>query len=225
MRSIGILGTGRMGTRLARLFAEAGHTVWLGSRTPARARQVVKQLDHPAIRSATYEQACDALVVLPALSLRHGLIGLLRPFRQQLAAKVWVDITNPFNADYSDFVLPWNTSSAEEIQRAFPESRVVGAFKNVWWEMFDAPTFGDSKSDVFLVGNDRAAKQLLLDLLAETDFRYLDAGPLENARTVERMSLLSGQLGDRYGYFPRMNYRMLGERRPVQRNLAPALAG
>lgn len=31
------------------------------------------------------------------------------------------------------------------------------------------------------------------------------------ARTIERMTLLSGELGQRYGYFPRMNYKLLGE--------------
>jgi hypothetical protein len=42
-------------------------------------------------------------------------------------------------------------------------------------------------------------------------FRFLDAGPLRSARTVERMTLLSSELGQRLGYFPRMNYRLLGE--------------
>jgi len=42
-------------------------------------------------------------------------------------------------------------------------------------------------------------------------FRYLDAGRLANARTVERMTLLSGELGQRYRFFPRMNYRLLGK--------------
>jgi 8-hydroxy-5-deazaflavin:NADPH oxidoreductase len=42
-------------------------------------------------------------------------------------------------------------------------------------------------------------------------FRFLDAGRLRNARTVERMTLMSGELGQRLGYFPRMNYRLLGE--------------
>jgi len=32
-------------------------------------------------------------------------------------------------------------------------------------------------------------------------------GRLSNARTVERMTLLSGELGQRYGFFPRMNYK------------------
>ena len=51
-----------------------------------------------------------------------------------MRAKLLIDITNPFNDDYSDFILPWNTSGAEQIQALLPETRIVGAFKNVWWE-------------------------------------------------------------------------------------------
>src|SRR5262249_46587704 len=120
------------------------------------------------------------------------------------------NISNPFNADYTDFILPWDTSSAEEIQRAFPRARVVGAFKNVWWEVFDAPQFGGLVSDVFVVGDDDQAKRRFLALAEGMPFRFLDAGRLRNARTVERMTLLSGEIGQRLGHFPPMDYRLPG---------------
>ena len=42
MAIIGILGTGRMGTRLAREFANSGHQVILGSRDPKRAESIAQ---------------------------------------------------------------------------------------------------------------------------------------------------------------------------------------
>jgi hypothetical protein len=66
-------------------------------------------------------------------------------------------------------------------------------------------------SDIYVIGDDEEAKRRFLALVANTPFRYLDAGRLANARTVERMTLLVGELGVRYGFFPRMNYRLLGE--------------
>ena len=63
----------------------------------------------------------------------------------------------------------------------------------------------------FVVGDDDQAKRRFLALAEGMPFRFLDAGRLCNARTVERMTLLSGELGQRMGYFPRMNYRLLGE--------------
>ncbi|NJR75515.1 MAG: hypothetical protein HC773_21550 [Scytonema sp. CRU_2_7] len=77
--------------------------------------------------------------------------------------------------------------------------------------MFDAPRFGDTVSDVFVVSDDATAKAEFFKLVEGSPFRYIDAGKLSNARTVERMTLLSGELGQRYGYFPRMNYKLLGE--------------
>jgi predicted dinucleotide-binding enzyme len=210
--TIGILGTGRMAVRLAVEFAKLGHGVVLGSRTPERAARIVRGLGQKSIRPGDYRAAVSASeVVLPAMFLRDGLLETLRPLAPCLEGKLYLDISNPFNIDYTDFILPWDTSSAEEIQRAFPQAHVVGAFKNVWWEVFDAPRFGGLVSDVFVVGDDDLAKRRFLALAEGMPFRFLDAGRLRNARTVERMTLLSGQLGQRLGYFPRMNYRLLGK--------------
>jgi hypothetical protein len=211
MNAIGILGTGRMGIRLAVMFADAGQRVILGSRDPARSARIVQKLERERITSGTYTDAATAEFVLPALFLRDGLLDTLEPLQNQLDGKVYIDISNPFNHDYSDFILPWDTSGAEQIQHRFPKTRVVGAFKNVWWEVFDAPQFGDTISDVFVVSDDAQAKAEFFSIVTGTPFRYIDAGQLSNARTIERMTLLSGELGQRYNFFPRMNYKLLGE--------------
>ncbi|MBE8987810.1 NAD(P)-binding domain-containing protein [Nostoc sp. LEGE 12447] len=211
METIGILGTGRMGVRLACMFAEAGRDVILASRDIERSSRLVLGLKNSNLRSGSYADAAAAQFVLPAMFLRDGMLNILEPLRDQLDGKIYIDISNPFNDTYTDFILPWDTSGAEQIQNHFPKTRVVGAFKNVWWEVFDAPKFGDMVSDVFVVSDDTQAKTKLFNLTENTPFRYLDAGKLSNARTIERMTLLSGELGQRYGYFPRMNYKLLGE--------------
>jgi predicted dinucleotide-binding enzyme len=211
MKTVGILGTGRMGVRLAAAFAAGGAQVILGSRDTRRAERIVEGLQAPGVTPGTYAQAAEAEFVLPAMFLRDGMIATLEPYRRALAGKIYIDITNPFNADYSDFILPWDTSGAEEIGRHFPEARVVGAFKNVWWEVFDAPKFDGAVSDVFVVGDDEDAKREFCEIARPLPFRFVDAGRLANARVIERMTLLSGELGQRYGYFPRMNYRFVGE--------------
>lgn len=200
-----------MAVRLARLFADSGNQVILGSRTPERAERIAQGLGIPAIRAGSYEQAADAPVVLPSMFLRDGMLDTLEPLRSRFEGKLFIDITNPFNERYDDFILPWNTSGAEEIQKRFPRARIVGAFKNVWFEVFDQPTFGDDLSDVYVVSDDDAAKAQFLSLVRGSPFRYVDAGKLANARYVERMTLFIAELGRREGYFPRMNWRLLGE--------------
>jgi 8-hydroxy-5-deazaflavin:NADPH oxidoreductase len=211
MTTIGILGTGRMGVRLAQMFARAGQRVILGSRDIDRAKRIAARIGLNTLAPGSYEDAASVDVILPAMFLRDGMLEILEPLRHSLDDKVYIDISNPFNDTYTDFILPWDTSGAEQIQHRFPKARVVGAFKNVWWEVFDAPTFDEQVSDVFVVSDDAEAKATVFKLTENTPFRYVDAGRLSNARTIERMTLLSGELGQRYGYFPRMNYKFLGE--------------
>jgi predicted dinucleotide-binding enzyme len=200
-----------MGVRLAAMFASAGHAVVLGSRDVKRAQRIARGLKVEGIKGGSYEQAAEAPVVLPAMFIRDGLFNLLEPLRARLDGKLYIDISNPFNDDYTDFILPWDTSAAEELQKRFPRTRVVGAFKNVWWEVFDEPHFDGKVSDVLVVSDNAPAKSEFLGMVEGTPFRYIDAGGLSNARTVERMTLLSGELGQRQRFFPRMNWRLLGE--------------
>ncbi len=216
---LGVLGTGRMGTRLAIMFARAGRRVVLGSRDPERAADVVTSAGIATLAAGSYADALNAPAVLPAVFIRDGLFELLDRHSRHLGDKLLIDISNPFNNDYTDFVTPWDSSGAEELQRRFPQVRLVGAFKNVFWEVFDAPEFEGGLSDVFLVGDDQAAKGDFLQLAQNTPFRYLDAGPLESARTVERLTMITGRLGRQLGTYPRMNWRLLGQ---TQTELAAA---
>src|SRR5262245_62328790 len=180
--TIGILGTGRMAVRLAKLFAECGHEVILGSRTPERAARIAKGLGVVSVKPGSYAAAADAPVVLPSMFLRDGMFNTIEPLRDKFDGKLWIDITNPFNDRYDDFILPWDTSAAEEIQKRFPRARVVGAFKNVWWEVFDQPAFDGGFSDVYVVGDDESAKREFTQLVQGAPFRFVCAGKLSNAR-------------------------------------------
>jgi predicted dinucleotide-binding enzyme len=206
---LGILGTGRMGRRLAAMFARAGRTVILGSRDSDRAAAIVDKLAIPNLRAGSNAQALAAPAILPAIFIRDGLFDLLDRNCRTLRGKLLIDISNPFNRDYSDFVTPWDTSAAEELQRRFPQTRVVGAFKNVFWAVFDHPRFGKTLSDVLVTGDDAAAKAEFLTLAAGTPFRYLDAGPLIYSRTVERLTFITSSLGQQLNSYPRMNWRLL----------------
>jgi len=206
---IGVLGTGLMGTRLAAMFARAGRHVVLGSRDPDKAEAIVEELAIPTLRAGRNADALHAPAVIPAIFMRDGLIDVLNCHCRTLAGKLLIDISNPFNADYSDFLTGWDTSAAEEIQRQFPQARVVGAFKNVFWEVFDHPQFADTLSDVLITGDDAASKSEFLRLAEGTPFRYLDAGPLINSRTIERLTFITSSLGRQLHSYPRMNWRLL----------------
>ena len=211
---LSVLGTGRMGTRLAAMFARAGRRVILGSRDCDRAQAIVDALDLPTLRAGCYADAVRAPAILPALFMRDGLLDQLEPYCASLKSKLLIDISNPFNADYSDFVTPWDSSGAEELQRRFPQAQVVGAFKNVFWEVFDHPQFDQQLSDVLVTGDNEDAKAAFLQLTEGTPFRYLDAGPLMRSRTIERLTFITSSLGQQLNSYPRMNWRLLTQEAP-----------
>lgn len=86
---LGVIGTGRMGSRLAAMFARAGRKVVIGSREPARAQQVVGSVGSPNLVAGDYEAALAAPAILPAVFVRDGLLDLLdfepRPTDGQIA--------------------------------------------------------------------------------------------------------------------------------------------
>jgi predicted dinucleotide-binding enzyme len=192
---LGVLGTGRMGSRLAAMFARAGRRVILGSRDSDRSAAIVEALDIPTLRSGCYSDAVRAPAILPAIFMRDGLLDLLERYCSALRRKLLIDVGIPFNRDDSDFLTPWDSSGAEELQRRFPQAHVVGAFKNVPWEAFDHTQLGGVLGDVLVTGDDDRAKAQFIELASGTPFRYLDAGPLIQSRTIERLSLITASLG------------------------------
>ena len=212
MKEIGILGTGRMAVRLADVFAQAGVKVLLGSRTPQRAHAIAKALNNANVTGGTYEMALEKEWFLPAIFLKDGLLDSLNVHKDKLNGKVLLDISNAFNDTYDDFILDWDTSASEEIQKIVPNVKIIGAFKNVWYEVFDEPMFDEGVSDVYMTSDYPELKKELMDVLVNSKFRYMDAGALKNSRTIERMTLLATELSIRYEFFPRVNWKFLGKK-------------
>jgi predicted dinucleotide-binding enzyme len=75
--------------------------------------------------------------------------------------------------------------------------------------VFDQPLFADNLSDVLVTGDDEQAKAEFFRLAAGTPFRYLDAGPLIQSRTVERLTFITSSVGRQLHSYPRMNWRLL----------------
>ena len=79
MTTIGLFGTGRIGVPLARMFAQAGQKVILGSRNINRAKEIVKGLGQETLSAGSYEDAANTDVILPGMFLRDGMLDILEP--------------------------------------------------------------------------------------------------------------------------------------------------
>jgi len=210
MLRFGIIGTGRMAVRLADLAQKGGHQVLLGSRDEARAKAIARRLNGH-VAGGSYDDAAAQDIVMPSIFIRDGALDDLKRFRSAVDGKIVVDILNPFNDRYDDFIFPWDTSAAEQLQKIWPGARIVSTFKWPFWEAFDNPDFDGGPMDIIMTGDDLEAKKTVLELFHATPWRFLDGGGLSQARYTERMTLFCGQLAAKYGFLPRVGWRLLGE--------------
>jgi NADPH-dependent F420 reductase len=194
-QSIAIVGgTGPQGKGLAYRLAGAGHEVILGSRDEQRARAAAEELAERLSASAcingatNLEAARKADVVLLAVPY-EGHDELVASLRDVVAGKIVISCVNPLGFDRNGaFGLEVEQGSAAEAAASLlPESTVVGAFHHL-----SAVTLITDElltEDVLVCGDDRAAKQVVIELVrAVTGQPGVDAGRLRLARQLEPLT-------------------------------------
>ena len=188
--SIGILGgTGPQGRGLARRFAAAGYRVVLGSRRAERAIEVAD--DYPdGVTGAANADAANADLVVVAVPY-DGHAALLRDLAPKLAGKIVVDCVNWIGFDKQGpyaIAVPAG-SAAQEAAELLPDSTVIAAFHHVSAVLLDDPEIGSIESDVLVLGEDRAAVEVVCSLAtAIPGARGIYGGRLRNAGQVEAMT-------------------------------------
>jgi hypothetical protein len=177
--------------------AASGHTVLLGSRDEAKARQRVAELhetwgDHVAgIRPVVNRDATNADVVVLA-TVAEAAVDTARELADHLHGRVLVSMANVLTKAPRGFaaVLPEDCSIAMVVQRTVPDARVVGAFQNL-----PARALQDLDlaldADVIVCGDDANAVAAVVDITRTIDgLRPVDGGPLTNASAVEAMTAI-----------------------------------
>jgi predicted dinucleotide-binding enzyme len=109
---------------------------------------------------------------------------------EHLAGKVIVDVSNPldFSQGFPPTLSVKDTDSlAEQIQRAFPEAKVVKALNTVTASvMVDPGSVGDGDTTIFAASDDAEARQLVVSLLRELGWvDIVEFDGLSNARGLE----------------------------------------
>ena len=192
---IAIIGTGKMAENLAKGWLKAGHEVALGSRDPAAHRQLAESLG-PKASVVTHDEAVRlSSVVLLALPYA-ACAGFVEARAADLAGKVVVDMTNPFNVTPPD-----NLAGAEVTQRAIGHGvHIVAAFKTNYASALTNPVdAAGTQRDVFYCGNDEASKGAVRALITDLGLRPVDCGPLSAARALDLMVPLMIEMDRRLG--------------------------
>ena len=193
-------GTGPQGRGLARRFAAGGVRVVLGSRSAERAAAVAAELSTSleaggapggAVSGADNATAAGQADVVVVAVPWDGHRELLEELADVLAGTVVVDCVNPLGFDKQGaYALPVPEGSATQQAAALlPGATVVGAFHHVSAVLLDDPAVTAVDLDVLVVGDDRAATDLVQALASVVPgMRGVYAGRLRNAHQVEALT-------------------------------------
>ena len=129
---IAVLGTGMVGRTLGARFVELGHDVVMGTRDPAATGS--RDEEHPAPLETFADAASGADLVVNATNGSATLEVLRSAGPDNLAGTVVLDVSNPL--DFSHGMPPTlfvkdDDSLAEQVQREFPQARVVKSLNTV----------------------------------------------------------------------------------------------
>jgi len=199
MTTIAVLGgTGHEGSGLALRWAHAVHTVIIGSRDAARAQTAADEINNQLKASnasgtdnVSAAKAADIVVLTVPYSAHKPTIESVR---EQCAGKIFVDVTVPLvPPKVSRVQLPAGGSASQEAQAMLGENvKVVCAFQNIGAEHLK-DTAHAVDCDVMVCGDDKDAKQAVIQLAKDAGMLAFDCGPLANSVVAEGMtSILIG---------------------------------
>jgi predicted dinucleotide-binding enzyme len=201
---VAVLGSGVVGQTLAAKLAALGHDTMLGTRDVAallaRTEPGPMQQEpfaawherHPEVALGSFAEAAGhGELVVNATAGGGSLDALRQAGAANLDGKVLVDVANPL--DFSSGMPPTlsvaNTDSlSEQIQRAFPEAKVVKTLNTMTAAlMVDPGQLAGGDHHVFVSGDDPEAKAQVAALLTD-GFGWrqvIDLGDITTARGVE----------------------------------------
>jgi NADPH-dependent F420 reductase len=189
---IAIIGTGNMGTALARAIAGADHEFVIGARNVNKATALAKEIG-PQVEaggiSAAIKAADLVVMALPYAANLDALQGI------DVDGKILVDVSNPITADFSDLVVGHTTSAAEELQARAPGARVVKAFNTIFSALLPSAARNGTSLQAFLASNHAEARKAVESLVRAMGFEPVDAGPLRNSRFLEPLGAMAIHFG------------------------------
>ena len=183
MTSVGFIGSGRIGSTVARLSVAAGYDVVLSnSREPETLADLVKELG-PMARAATSQEAADegdlVVVSIPLHAYQDVPAG-------PLAGKLVLDTCNysPARDGQIAELDSGSLTSSELVQRHLAGAHVVKAFNNIFYLhllSLARPAGAADRSFLPIAGDDVSARTQASAYLDAIGYGAVDAGPLASS--------------------------------------------
>ena len=167
---ISILGTGNVGDTIGSKLVELGHDVMMGSRSANNEKALAFVAKQSGKASAgTFADAAAFGEIIFNCTKGEASLDALKLAGAALDGKILIDVANPL--DFSRGMPPGLVpalsnfnSLGEEIQRTFPNVKVVKTLNTMWCGLMINPRMiGDGNHINYLCGNEAEAKEKVRD--------------------------------------------------------------
>ena len=194
--NITIIGSGNMARSIGTRVLAGGNNVTIVGRNPEKVGELVGQLQIKAkvgtkVDSAAYGSAIGNEVVVLAVPYPAD-VSIIKEYGAKFSGKILVSINTPLNATYDGLSTSADTSAAEEEAKAAPAgTKVVKAFNTNFAATLAAGQVAGQPLDVFVAGDDKGAKDVIIKIIVAGGLRPLDVGPLKRSRQLEGLHLIN----------------------------------
>jgi len=191
---IAVLGSGMVGNAIATKLVKIEQQVMMGSRTASSdaAQEWLRSIGGKARIGTFAEAAAFGEIVLDCTNGANSVAALRQAGAANLRGKILIQVGNPL--DTSGGMPPSLTvcdidSLGEQVQREFPDVRVVKALNTVNCDIMVEPSRVPGDHDLFICGNNAAAKREVAGWLSEwfgwKSTNIVDLGDITNSRGTE----------------------------------------
>jgi predicted dinucleotide-binding enzyme len=194
VRTIGILGVGRVGSAIGRTALDAGYAVNIAGSGSGADIELLVDIVVPGARAMSASDAvADADLVILAVPLhkyRTVSAGML-------AGKIVIDTMNywePIDGRLDDFEMD-SRSSSEIIRDYFHEARVVKTLNHIGYHELETdrlPAGHEQRRAIAVAGDDEAAIAVALELIDRFGYDAIHSGSLQTGAAFQPGTVIFG---------------------------------
>lgn len=184
---LGIIGSGRLGTAIARQSSKAGYEVRIANSRGPESLKLILSVLLPGVIAGTVKDVIDHSDVI-VLAIPLNQYKTLSP--ELFDGKIVIDAMNywpPTEGAIEEFMNVHETSS-EYIQQYLKNAKVVKTLNHIAYnelEEHSLPAGNPDRRAMALVGNDKEAKAVAAELVNAIGFDPVDLGDLKNGRKFQ----------------------------------------
>lgn len=203
---VAVIGAGNIGAAISRAAVSAGHAVNVTAADPDHAAATAATTGAVAASNVEAVRGADIVVLAVPGRVVNAVAGEIA---NAVGGGVVVDATNPLNATGNDLDIA-GVSGAADLQTKLPHSKIVKAFNTVFAASYAQPGDDPEPLDLYIAGDDAAAKVKVAELGSSMGFKPLDVGDLRMARSLEELAFLNITMNAANGWSWQSAWKLVG---------------